>query len=1426
MTLPKQYDAHSVIKLDEIKQEETKPLPLARHLSTRSLTSQFGLSAAELAPFLNKVRRLAIEKGYDKKEATLVWRDVRVVGSKSLVSEGIPNFLEACLAPFLAPYAIFKSLTQKVDPTDTSATILHPTSGFLRPGEMLLVLGKPGSGTAPFVRVLGKTPGRIATLYKEVSGDITINGMENGEFKRLYQNEVLYSGDNDLHIPSLTVRETLAVATEFKIGASTAEEGVQNVRNEYMEFVEEWLGMSRAMDTIVGNEFLRGVSGGEKKRVSIAEQFLGSAALNVWDQTTRGLDSTYALQVIKGLRLVTSAQKRTTVVHITQTGDSIFKLFDRVALFAEGRTIYSGPTSQAHEYFRKLGFRPLPRQSTPDFLNSVTELKERVLADGVDPNSVPSTAQEFEDVWLKSENYREMMSELAEVEQQNLKKKVAESFDAAEKAYRRETSSASQDSVYARSNWEQFKVALKREILLMNGQRQEVISNAIYVILIAIVLSSVSYQMPLTPLGALARAGLVFFALLFSAVQTQTDVPALVSGRSYVYKHKEWSFYHAGIRFISWCAADVPTRVINTITFGTILYWMAGLNPQASRFFIFLLVVFFTGFAYAGFSRFITAISPNEDTAIRMNAVYLIPCLIYSGFLIPYPQVHPWFVWFVWLNPLAYGYRALMGNEFRGLTFQCEGVSVVPPYPDVSDAYKTCNVAGATPGSLLIDGSDYVYQAFGFTAYSSTVWWNFGAVAGLFVISILMAVVVSEIAEFGASGINSMIYKKGKLPRHLEKADDTSVEINENAVTRVASLEMSNSLNLTWRGLSYWITLPTGERQLLTNISGAARPGRMLALMGFTGAGKTTLQDVLTRRKTDGRIEGSVYVGSLPQTSGFKRIMGYAEQMDVHTPTSTIREALRFSAYLRQPPEVSVEEKNRFVEEIIELMGLTDIADALVGKLETGVGINLTDRKRLTIAIELCARPEFLVLDEPTSGLDSFAAFQIVKLLKKLAEKGQVVLCTIHQPSAILFEHFDDLLMLGPGGKTLYYGEIGPSSKIVTSYFEKRGAAPYDPNENPAEYVMDAGNGLRNDDIEASVDWVALWKESEEANALEAMIDRLRNIPVDDGAQELQKKEYSLNTLQQIPIVLERMMLAYYRNPDYTFGRVTVALINTLILSFSYYQVSHDAGGVSNRIYAIFNAATSAVATIMISLPHFLELKKYFKRENAQGFYNWFSFCTAITIAEIPYTIIQSTVYFVIFYYVIGLSKSLADGAVFWAFFTLLQFFAVSIGQWMSALLPNLPLVTVLASLITTVFPGFAGVGTPISLIPKFWYWMYYLDPYYYFSEATLETEMHGLNIQCQDSEFLRFAPPPNNTCESYMAPYFAAGGPGYLQDPTSTTLCGLCQSASGEATLANQFSFSHDNIWRNFGILVAMIVMNRVLLYVFMRRNAMVSAK
>jgi ATP-binding cassette subfamily G (WHITE) protein 2 (SNQ2) len=224
-----------------------------------------------------------------------------------------------------------------------------------------------------------------------------------------------------------------------------------------------------------------------------------------------------------------------------------------------------------------------------------------------------------------------------------------------------------------------------------------------------------------------------------------------------------------------------------------------------------------------------------------------------------------------------------------------------------------------------------------------------------------------------------------------------------------------------------------------------------------------------------GVVSGDMLVDGRPLGTEFQRGTGFCEQMDLHDGTATIREALEFSAILRQDRNIPRLEKIAYVDKAIDLLELQDMQDALVRSL------GVEQRKRVTIGVELVAKPNLLLfLDEPTSGLDSQSAYSIVRFLKKLAAAGQAIVCTIHQPSSVLIQQFDMILALNPGGNTFYFGTVGENGSDFIKYFADRGVQ-CPPEKNVAEFNLETATkgGKRKDG--KRLNWNEEWLNSEQA---------------------------------------------------------------------------------------------------------------------------------------------------------------------------------------------------------------------------------------------------------------------------------------------------------------------------------------------------------
>lgn len=430
--------------------------------------------------------------------------------------------------------------------------------------------------------------------------------------------------------------------------------------------------------------------------------------------------------------------------------------------------------------------------------------------------------------------------------------------------------------------------------------------------------------------------------------------------------------------------------------------------------------------------------------------------------------MHPWFKWISWINPVAYAFEGLFVNELHGQRFTC---SILVPS---GGAYSltgnnfVCAVAGAVVGQTTVSGDDYLESQFQYSY--AHIWRNLGFMFAFMIFFLFVYLFATEFNSATSSTAEVLVFRRGHVPKHLEQAEKAAKHDEEAPVAGAGSgsagkddaqqeKEQGEKVNVlspqtdvfTWKDVCYDIKIKGEPRRLLDNVSGWVKPGTLTALMGVSGAGKTTLLDVLAQRVSMGVVTGDMLVSGKPLDQSFQRKTGYVQQQDLHLETTTVREALRFSAMLRQPKTVSKQEKYNFVEDVIKMLNMQDFAEAVVGV--PGEGLNVEQRKLLTIGVELAAKPALLLfLDEPTSGLDSQSSWAIVSFLRKLADNGQAVLATIHQPSAILFQEFDRLLFLAKGGKTVYFGDIGKNSETLLNYFSSNGADKCGDDDNPAEY--------------------------------------------------------------------------------------------------------------------------------------------------------------------------------------------------------------------------------------------------------------------------------------------------------------------------------------------------------------------------------------
>ncbi|KAI3318262.1 ABC-2 type transporter-domain-containing protein [Xylariaceae sp. AK1471] len=1364
------------------------------------------------------------EAGSEKKVG-VVYRNLTVkgVGSTASIVRTVPDAVIGTFGPDL--YQIitkfFPSLKIRKPPT---RTLIHDFTGCVRDGEMMLVLGRPGAGCSTFLKSI--TNNRES--FAGVEGDVSYGGISAEKQKKRYRGEVNYNPEDDIHHATLNVWQTLTFALLNKT-KKAANEDIPVIANALMKM----FGISHTKYTLVGDEYVRGVSGGERKRVSITETLASKSTVMAWDNSTRGLDASTALDYARSLRIMTDITNRTTLVTLYQAGEGIYELMDKVLVIDEGREIYSGPAKEAKQYFIDLGFECPERQTTADFLTAVTDPKERRFRPGFE-NRAPRTPEDLEKAFRNSPNYQRLLADVEEYEKylQQTEFEDTKRFEGA--VQEGKSGNVSKKSSYTVSFPRQVMNCTKREFWLLFGDTTTLWTKLFIIISNGLIVGSIYYNEPFSTGGAFTRGGACFFSIVFLGWLQLSELMKAVSGRAVAARQKDYAFYRPSAVSLARALTDFPILFVQVVIFGVIMYFMTNLDRDVSKFWIYLLFVYTTTIMVTALYRMFASISPEIDTAVRFSGIALNILLIYTGYVIPKTQLlgqKIWFGWLYWVNPIAYSFEAVITNEFSGRVMQCAPEQLVPQGPNIQPGFQGCSLPGAAINSAQVSGSDYLQTQFNYTR--SNLWRNFGVVIAFAVLYILITVAATELFSFTSEGGGALIFKKSsKAQKQAEKAaaptdveknmgSTSSVEVPSSGDSTDVSVEealeqLSSSDSIfTWRNVEYTVPYLGGERKLLNKVNGYAKPGLLVALVGASGAGKTTLLNTLAQRQRTGVISGEMFVDGRPLGPDFQRNTGFCLQGDLHDTTQTIREAIEFSALLRQDSSIPRAEKLAYVDKIIDLLELNDLQDAIISSL----GVEL--RKRLTIGVELAAKPSLLLfLDEPTSGLDSQSAFSIVTFLKKLARAGQAIVCTIHQPSSVLIQQFDMVLALNPGGNTFYFGPIGDNGKDVMDYFGKRGAhCP--PGKNVAEFILETAARPHKREDGTKIDWNEEWRNSEQAEKVIEEIDglkRTRSAATESnlGTKKGVHKEYAASTWTQTVELTKRMFRQYWRDPSYLYGKFFVAVIIGIFNGFTFWNLGYSIQDMQNRMFTSFLIVTIPPTIVNAVLPKFFSnMALWQAREYPSRIYGWVAFCTANIVAEIPAAIIAGTLYWAVWYWPTGLPTQSSVSGYSYLMTILIFLFMSSWGQWICAFAPSFTVISNILPFFFVMFGLFNGVVQPYRMLPVFWrYWTYYVNPSTYWIGGMLAATLDGSPVQCDVSETARFDTPFGQTCRDYAGAFADKAG-GYLLNPDARADCQYCPYSSGNQYLAT-LNIDASEKWRDFGIFLAFCISNWALVYFF----------
>ncbi|ETP11416.1 hypothetical protein F441_13062 [Phytophthora nicotianae CJ01A1] len=982
--------------------------------------------------------------------------------------------------------------------------ILKDVSGMFAPGKITLLLGQPGSGKSSLLKMLsGRFP---------IEKNITF---------------VDYVSQRDKHYPVLTVKETLEFAHKFcggelsRRGEELLSKGspqenmealvaAKAVFEHYPEVIIEQLGLQNCQDTIVGDAMTRGVSGGERKRVTTGEMEFGMKYVTLMDEISTGLDSAATFDIISTQRSVAHKLRKTVVIALLQPSPEVFALFDDLMIMNEGQVMYHGPCNQVEEYFEGLGFSCPPERDIADYLLDLgTPEQYRYQVQNYHTKQ-PRSAGEFAEAFRESRIHRETLNELEAPHDEDLLHNVAEIIDPT--------------PTFHQSVVENTMTLLRRQLMVTYRNTPFIVGRLMMIIFMGIVFSTVFYDFDPTQVAVVI--GVLFATVMFLSMGQSSQIPTYLAERDIFYKQRGANFFRTGSYVLATSASQIPLAVVETIIFGSLIILLLSNLSMGMWFF------------------FLAAIGRNGNIATPLGMVSVLVFVVFAGFIVTKSQIPDYFTWAHWISPITWSLKALAVNQYR------------------SDPMDVC----------VYEGVDYCA--------------TYGLKMGEYYLGLFGMDTEKEWVAYGII-YTAAIEDGGR--RVVHKARDTT---NKNAangtdgyVVDIDNREKNfTPVTVAFQDLWYSVPDPHNPKEsldLLKGINGFAVPGSITALMGSSGAGKTTLMDVIAGRKTGGKITGKILLNGYEATDlAIRRCTGYCEQMGVHSEAATIREALTFSSFLRQDASVPDAKKYDSVNECIELLGLEDIADQIIR------GSSVEQMKRLTIGVELAAQPSVIFLGEPTSGLDARSAKLIMDGVRKVADSGRTIICTIHQPSSEVFYLFDSLLLLKRGGETVFYGNLGKNCRNLVDYFEGiPGVAPLPKGYNPATWMLECiGAGVGNS-AGNQTNFVDYFNKSSYRQVLDSeMAKEGVTVPSPDLPEMVFAKKRAATWATQMKFVVTRFFQMYWRTPTYNLTRMILAVFLALLFGLVFVDAEYDSySGLNSGVGMIF------LATLFNSVVAFCE---------------------------------------------------------------------------------------------------------------------------------------------------------------------------------------------------------------------------------------------
>ncbi|KAJ7037530.1 P-loop containing nucleoside triphosphate hydrolase protein [Mycena alexandri] len=1191
------------------------------------------------------------------------------------------------LGPISLPIPFFARSKQQ---SDGSATIVREASGTCGAGEMLAIIGGSGSGKTTLLNAIAGRLGGLPIVDGQISfqpaTQVGQNTASDGAPK--VSKIIGFVRQNDYLLPHLTVRETLTFSAALRLPKAINNETVRQIVNQTIEE----LGLKECADTVVGGIFRKGISGGERRRLSIGCVLVTMPSVLILDEATTGLDATTSFLLLQTLSELAKKHSRTVILSLHAPRSDAFPLFDQLMVLSKGDVVYSGRGSDSLAWFEERGCE-LRKETNPlDFLVDVTSIDNR--SSGREEESRARVATLVR-AWKDRKTLKQVPPPFSPV--------ITHTISRTSLGLDQDTN----NDIARPGPIKQTAILLHRSHLNVYRNYGQLAGFLFQSVGIGLFMGLTYYNLQGTPADIQSLKGATF--QMFPGYYYLTQVYWIYKFCSdfIIFDREREDHLYSTFPYIiaEFIANLVPTTVPPTL-YAVIFYLLS--NMRREHFAANLLTVVANcicmQWATQGLALLASSIFRGfPQASLVANALSLFFTLT-AGFSLT--NVPVWLRWIKWISTTFYSFRVVATTQFKGRKFACDGVTGV--------ALSQC------------DG-DNVLRSLDFSDTPLIVY---------FAAEIAIIVVLHVLA-----GLILQFHKPGGV-KHAGGGPESRGK--ESALTGDMDIARAK-IDVEIRNASFkWVrtSLPLGlrraqEKPILSEITSFFPAGEVSVILGPSGAGKSTILQLLAHRKLNAgpgahfEMTGDLLFNGLPATEDTRNSVAFVEQEDdYHLSALTVRETLRYAAILRLPPKMSKKRKIARAEEVLLMLGLKDCADVYVGG-ELLKGISGGEKRRLSLAVQMISDPSILVVDEPTSGLDSFIANNVMECLRDIARSGRTVIVSIHQPRSDIFHSLDNMLILAKGGHAVFSGKREQAMRIMESQGYPLPSLWFNPADHLLDLVTVDQRPGKTAESRARVEGlIAFWTTHREK------VDKVEGHQKSEEPSPPIARESRFTPMYiAFPVVWDRMFRNLWRQREAFWGRLTQAPFTGLLLLMFYERLRFGPTGGQDRIGLNLQSTSALPFVGLISgIAVFPQDRQLFMHEyRSSAAYSCTTLILAYSLMEIPFQFVAALLYAVFMNVAVGMQTNarifFEYAVTIWALQSLGESIAVTFAAFFDAMGIAVSLVSTMLSMVTQ-FSGILSLSVP--------YWLQIIawgTPLKPTQRLQFINECQGLQFHCTEAD-------------------------------------------------------------------------------------------